>query len=101
MASAFMTARRMAGSVGSGGPFREGRFFFFPLRHLQTMMLKKGVGDHRHQCMSVEAFPGSTLEVIESEFLFHLLVRLFAHPSSLDSGCELFHCRLDRQIGQI
>ena len=88
-----MTARRMAGSVGSGGPFGERRFLFFPLRHVQTAMLKKGTGDHRHQRVSVEAFPGSTLEVVEAEFLLHLLVCLFADwrlQLWLASGCCWF-----------
>jgi hypothetical protein len=101
MASAVMTARRMAGSVGSGGPFGERRFLFFPLRHLQTAMLKKGKGHHRHQRVSVEAFPGSTLEVVEAEFLLHLLVCLFADPSGFDGSGELLQRRLDRQIGRL
>jgi hypothetical protein len=83
MASAFLTARRMDGSIGSGGPFRERRRLFFPLCRLQTMVLKKGVGNHRHQRMSVQAFPGSTFEVVETEFLLHLLVCLFADPSEV------------------
>lgn len=49
MASALMTARRTAGRVGSGGPLRACRFFFFPLCSLQSLMLEEGVGDHRHQ----------------------------------------------------
>jgi hypothetical protein len=36
-------------------------------------MLKEGVSNHRHERMSVEALPGSTLEVVETEFLFQLL----------------------------
>jgi hypothetical protein len=30
--------------------------------------------------------PGSSLEVIKSEFFFQLLMRLFANPSCLDGG---------------
>ena len=49
-------------------------------------MLEKGVGDHRHQRMTVKALPGPTLEVVKTEFFFQLLVRLFAYPTSLDGG---------------
>jgi hypothetical protein len=50
-------------------------------------MLEEGVSDHRHKCMVVKALPGSSLEVIETEFFFHLLVSLLANPSRLDGGC--------------
>jgi len=33
-------------------------------------MLKEGEGDHRHERMTVQALPGSPLEVVEAEFLF-------------------------------
>ena len=49
-------------------------------------MLEEGVGDHRHEGMTVEALPGSALEVIEAEFFFQLLVSLLANPSRLDGG---------------
>lgn len=49
-----MTARRMAGSVGLGGPCL---FLFFPLCLVEALMLKKGIGNHRHQRVSVEALP--------------------------------------------
>jgi hypothetical protein len=48
MAMAVMTARRMAGKVGSGGPLLACRFFFPPLCSLQSLMLEESVGDHRH-----------------------------------------------------
>jgi len=32
-------------------------------------MLEEGVSDHRHKCMAVKALPGSSLEVIETEFV--------------------------------
>jgi hypothetical protein len=31
-------------------------------------MLKEGIGDHRHEGMTVDAMPRSSLEVIETEF---------------------------------
>jgi hypothetical protein len=34
----------------------------------------------------VKALPGSSLEVVEAEFLFQLLMGLFADPSRLDRG---------------
>src|SRR5436853_7887510 len=36
--------------------------------------------------MTVQALPGSTLEVIESEFFLQLMVSLLANPSRLDGG---------------
>ena len=49
-------------------------------------MLEEGVGDHRHKGMTVKALPGSPLEVVEAEFLLHLLMRLLANPSCLYGG---------------
>ena len=37
-------------------------------------MLEEGICDHRHERMTVKALPGSSLEVIETEFFFKLLV---------------------------
>jgi hypothetical protein len=42
--------------------------------------------DHGHKGMTMEALPGSSFEVIEPEFLFQLLVGLFANPSRFDRG---------------
>jgi hypothetical protein len=39
-------------------------------------MLEERVGDHGHERMTMESLPGSSLEVIETEFLFQLLMRL-------------------------
>jgi hypothetical protein len=47
-------------------------------------MLEEGVRDHRHECMTMKALPGSSLEMIETEFFFQLLVSLLANPSRLD-----------------
>ncbi len=35
-------------------------------------MLKEGIRDHCHKRVPVKALPGSTLEVVEAEFFFHL-----------------------------
>jgi hypothetical protein len=37
-------------------------------------MLEEGVSDHRHERVTVKVLPGSALEVIETEFFFHLLM---------------------------
>jgi hypothetical protein len=37
-------------------------------------MLQEGVGDHGHQCVTMKTLPGSSLEVIKSEFFFQLLM---------------------------
>ena len=46
----------------------------------------KGVGEHRHERMAVQAGPRSPLEGAEPQLLFQLLVRLLADPACLD-GC--------------
>ena len=37
-------------------------------------MLEEGECKHRHEGMTVKALPGSSLEVVEAEFLFQLMV---------------------------
>ena len=64
-------------------------------------MLKEGVSDHCHERVSVKAVPGSTLEVVEPEFFFHLLVGLFTNPSRLDDGSQSAQVRLGGQVGEI
>lgn len=49
-------------------------------------MLEEGVSDHCHEGMTVKALPGSSLKVVEAEFLFQLLMGLLADPSRLDRG---------------
>ena len=51
-------------------------------------MLEEGVSDHRHERMTVKALPGSSLEVIETEFFLQLLVSLLANPPCLDDGSQ-------------
>ena len=64
-------------------------------------MLEEGVSDHRHKRMTVKALPGSSLEVIETEFFFQLLVSLLANPSRLDSSRQGAQVGLRRQVGEI
>ena len=64
-------------------------------------MLEESIGDHRHERVAVKALPGAALEVIETEFLFQLLVRLLANPSRLDGGRQGAQVGLCRQVGEI
>jgi hypothetical protein len=52
-------------------------------------------------CMTMQALPGSALEVIETEFFFQLLVSLLANPSCLDGGRQGAQVGLCRQVGEI
>ena len=62
----------------------------------------EGVRDHRHERMTMKALlPGSTLEVIETEFFFQPLVSLLANPSRLDGGRQRAQADLCRQVGEI
>ena len=49
-------------------------------------MLEESVSDHCHERMTMQALPGSALEVIETQFFFQLLMSLLANPSRLDGG---------------
>jgi hypothetical protein len=60
---------------------------FFPPPFGDTAVLQEGVSNHRHEGVTVKTVPGSSFEVIETEFLFQLLMRQFADPSRLD-GCS-------------
>ena len=64
-------------------------------------MLEEGVGDHRHERMTVKALPGSSFEVIEAKFFFHLLVSLLANPSRLDGGRQGAQVGRPRQVGEV
>ena len=64
-------------------------------------MLQEGVSDHRHKRMTVKALPGSSLEVVKTEFFFQLLVSLLANPTCLDGGCQGAQVGLRRQVGEI
>jgi hypothetical protein len=92
------TARRIAGSVGLGGPWRV---LFSPARLGEAAALQVGVGDHRHERVAVQAMPRSAFEVIEAEFFLELLVGLLADPSRLDRGGERLEAGVGRQVGKI
>ena len=46
-------------------------------------MLEEGVSDHCHERVTMKASPRSSLEVIETEFLFQLLMGLFTKSIGL------------------
>ena len=52
-------------------------------------MLEEGVSDHRHERVTMKAVPGSSLEVIETEFFLQLLMGLLANPACLDGGGQV------------
>src|SRR5580765_5067028 len=64
-------------------------------------MLEEGVSNHRHERMTMEALPRPALEVVETEFLFQLLVGLLANPSRLDGRRQGAQSGLRRQVGEI
>ncbi|HEY7118559.1 MAG TPA: hypothetical protein VH475_18355, partial [Tepidisphaeraceae bacterium] len=47
-----------------------------------------GVSDHRHKRMTVKALPGSSLEVIKTEFFFHLLAGVTSARTKAAPGPE-------------
>ncbi len=51
--------------------------------------------------MAVKTLPGSPFEVIEAEFLFHLLMRLLANPPCLDGSSQSAQIGRSRQIGEV
>ena len=64
-------------------------------------MLKEGIGDHCHEGVTVEAMPGSSLEVIETEFFLQLLMRLLADPPRLDGAGERLEARAGGQVREV
>lgn len=50
---------------------------------MQALLLERGKADEGHQGVAVQAAPRTTLEVVEPEFFFELLVHLLARPAGL------------------
>jgi hypothetical protein len=50
----------------------------------EAAVLEIGEGDAGHQRVSVQPRPGAPLEMVETEFLLELLMRLLADPACLD-----------------
>src|SRR5512143_3156948 len=51
--------------------------------------------------MTMQARPGSALEVVETEFFLQLLVSLLANPARLDGGSKRAQVSRRRQVGEI
>lgn len=64
------------------------RRLFFSSRLSESAGLQEGVGHHRHQGMAVKSGPGSSLEVIQPQLLFELLMGLFAYPARFDRASQ-------------
>jgi len=45
---------------------------FFPPRGCEPAILEEGVGDHRHERVTLKALPGAALEVIKAKLFFQL-----------------------------
>ena len=89
-----MIARRMAGSLGcGGGSGLRVRIFSRPRPALpgEAQMLQIGECDARHQRVSVQAGPGSALEMPETQFALELLVCLLAHPARFGGSRQGAH----------
>ena len=88
----------MAGMLGCGG---GPEILFFPSRCFEAAGLEEGVGDHRHQRVSMQSRPGSTFEVVEPKLLLELLVSLFTDPPGLYRGSERLDGGIGRQVRHI
>jgi hypothetical protein len=75
--------------------------FFPPPCCCEAAMLEEGIRDHRHERVAVKTLPGSALEVIETEFLFELLVSLLTNPSRLDGGRQAAQVGRRWEVGEI
>jgi galactose-1-phosphate uridylyltransferase len=94
-------------------PVSQGHTLIIPKRHIETIwemtdeecadaidlirkvkgILKGKFDPHgfnlgRHERMAVKTLPGSPFEVVETKFLFHLLMRLLANPPCLDGNSQ-------------
>lgn len=92
-------ARRTAGRLGSGGG--PGGRRFSPLHRDQSLRLQEDVGDHRHQCVTVQSSPRPALEVVEAKFFLQLLVRLLAGLARLDGGGQGTQGDVGGQVRQV
>ena len=97
-------ACRTAGRLGDGGGPGRPATFFPPSRLLglgEAQMLEVGAGDARRQRVPVQPGPGAALEVVEAEFLLHLLVGLLAYPARLDRAGQGAPRRAGRQVREV
>src|SRR5215207_4848220 len=97
------SSEELEDGVADGGQSRLRRWpvdSFFPSCCCKAAILEEGIRDHRHKRMTVEALPGSSLEVIETEFFFQLRMSLLANPSRLDGRRQGAQVGLCRQVGE-
>ncbi len=64
-------------------------------------MLKEGEGDHRHERMPMKALPGSSFEMVETEFLFELLMGLLTNPPRFYGGGQSARTGRCGQVGEV
>src|SRR3954447_16600675 len=65
-----------------------------------ALALQKGVGDGREYDVAVPALIGSTLEVIEPEFVLQVLILLFDRPALMRQRYKSFDGDSRRQIDE-
>jgi hypothetical protein len=95
-------ARRMAGNVGCGGGPVSPSIIFSPLRQVgEAEILEEREGDHDQNRVMVQTMPTASLEVVETEFLLHLLVPLFADPARLDLPRQHAQRSIRRLVTQV
>jgi hypothetical protein len=68
---------------------------FFPPCCFEPAILEEGVGDHRQERMTMQALPGSALEMIETEFFFELLVSLLVDRKAYDPNEPLWQQNIE------
>ncbi len=87
--------RRTAGRLGwGGGPAPVCPSILFPP---EPQVLEEGEGELAQKHVMMKPAPAPALEVVEAEFILHLLVHLLADPTGLDQGRQ----RLERRIGRV
>ena len=99
-----ITARRTAGRLGLGGGPGRRDDLFPPIRPAmlgQAQVLQEGIGNARHQRVSVQSCPGAPLEVAEAEFSLELLMGLLADPACFDGAHQPTQRCARRQVGEI
>ena len=99
-----MMARRMAGRLGWGGglPLGSGLHLFSPPADgSEPQVLEVGEGHAGHQRVSVQAGPGPSLEMPQSEFLLELLMGLLADPAPLDRGGQAAQRCVEPQVAEV
>jgi hypothetical protein len=95
-------ARRMAGSVGCGGGPVSPSVIFSPLRQGgEAEILEECEGNHDQDRVMMQTVPTASFEVVETKFLLHLLVPLFANPARLDLPRQRVQRGIRRLVAQV